>query len=149
MARLWTALLLLAAVLAVHGVQCVAADPSLVRESTTLGAVASVGAPGAAIHGGVVAATMPDHSHAAGADVARDAAATGSTGLPAPWHDAHVLALCLAVLLAGLTVLGASALFRGMVVPLVRGSPGPGRRLTGWARHPRPPDLSVLCLLRI
>ncbi|WP_431521209.1 DUF6153 family protein [Blastococcus capsensis] len=148
-ARLWTALLLLAAVFAMHGVRCVAAEPALAHGSTSLDAVASIGAPAAAIHVGAVTAEKPAHSHAAATHGSRDVAATVSTDLPAPWHDAHVLAMCLAVLLAGLTILGALTRVRGMAIPLVRGSPPPRRWLTGWVRQPRPPDLSALCLLRI
>ncbi len=149
MARLWAALLLLAAVFAMHGVQCMAAGSALDHGSTSLGAVASVGAPATAVHVGGVAEARPDHGLVAAAHGAEDVGATGSTGGSAPWHDAHVLAVCLAVLLAGLTILGASALRRGGAVPLVRGSPMSARWPTGWARQPRPPDLSALCLLRI
>jgi hypothetical protein len=154
-ARLWTALLMLAAVFSMHGLQCTAGDSAVEHVSTPLGAAASVGAPAAAIHVGTVAAAISDPWRVAATHGARDAASTGSTGLPAPQapqapgHDAHVWAVCLAVLLAGLTILGAVALLRGMAVPLIRGSPTPSRWLTGWSRQPRPPDLSVLCLLRI
>ncbi|WP_347059851.1 DUF6153 family protein [Blastococcus sp. HT6-30] len=146
--RLWTALLLLAAVFAMHGVQCVASDPDMEHWSSSLAAVSSVGGHTAAVHLTAAAGT-PDRSDVAAADGVRDAAATASTGLPAPWHDAHVLAVCLAVLLAGVIVLGAVARLRGRAIPLVRGSPRRGRRFTAWSLRPRSPDLSVLCLLRI
>jgi hypothetical protein len=146
--RLWTALLLLAAVFAMHGLQCVASDPAMEHGSSSLAAVPSVvGGHAAAVH--LAAAGMPDHVDVAAAAGVRDAAATASTGLPSPWHDAHALAVCLAVLLAGLTILGAVARLRGRAIPLVRGSPRRGRRFAAWPLRARPPDLAILCLLRI
>ncbi|WP_407062152.1 hypothetical protein [Blastococcus montanus] len=149
MARLWAALLLLAAVFAMHGVQCVATGWTLEHGSPSFGPAASVGASASSAHVGAVGDAMPDHGHVPDTHGAGDAGATGSSGLPAPWHDAHVLAVCLAVLLAGLTSLGALVLRRGLAVPLVRGSPTPCRWPRGWSRQPRPPALSALCLLRI
>lgn len=149
MARLWAALLLLAAVFAVHGMQCVAAGPVFEHGSTSLGVAAPVGVPAGSVHVGHVADAMPDHGHAAATPGGADADVTGSSGPLAPWHDAHLLAVCLVVLLAGLTVLGAVVLRRGGAVPPVRGSPTPSRWPTGWSRQPRPPTLSALCLLRI
>ncbi|WP_442929297.1 DUF6153 family protein [Modestobacter sp. VKM Ac-2978] len=148
-ARLWAALLLLAAVFAMHGVQCVAAGSAQRHGSTSVGAAAAVGVPAASVHLGPVAGAMPDHGHGAATPEADADGATGSSGLPAPWHDAHVLAVCLAVLLAGLMVLRAVVLRRGVAIPPVRGSPTPSRWPTGWSRQPRPPTLSALCLLRI
>ena len=146
--RLWTALLLLAAVFAMHGVQCVASDPAVEHGSSSLAAVSAVGGRAAAVHL-TAAAGMPDHFGVATAGGVRDAAPTPSSGLPAPWHDAHVLAVCLAVLLGGLTILSAVARLRGRAIPLVRGSPRRRCRFAAWSVRPRPPDLSVLCLLRI
>ncbi len=146
--RLWTALLLLAAVFAMHGVQCVTSDPAMEHGSWSHAAAPSVLVHAAAVH--LAAAEVPPgHAEVAAVGGVRDAAATASTGLPAPWHGAHVLAVCLAVLLAGLTVLGAMASLRGRVIPLVRRSPRCGHRFAAWSLRPRPPDLSVLCLLRI
>jgi hypothetical protein len=144
--RLWTALLLLAAVFAMHGVQCVTSDSAMEHGSASLATVSSVGGHAAAVQ---LAAGMLGHFDAAAVGDVPDAAAIASTGLPEPWHDAHVLAVCLAVLLAGLTVLGAVARLRGRAILLVRGPPRPGRRFAAWSLRPRPPDLSVLCLLRI
>ena len=141
--RLWATLLLLAAVFATHGVQCVTSDSAMEHGSPSLAAVPSVVGHPAAVH--LADGTeMPRHSDAAAADGGRDAAVT-----LLPWHDAYVLIVCLAILLAGLTVLGAGAHFRGRAVPPVRGSPGRGHRFAAWSLWPRPPDLSVLCLLRI
>ncbi|MCZ2818538.1 DUF6153 family protein [Modestobacter sp. VKM Ac-2984] len=144
MRRVWTALLLLAAVFGVHGVQCTTVGPSLEHASVTHALTASADVPAAAAQV-AVAAAMPGHHHAApqGADEA------GVTGSLAPWHDGHVLAVCLAVLLAGLTVVGALARLRGLAARLVRGSPSSPHRTTGWSWQPRPPDLAELCLLRI
>ncbi|MCZ2839775.1 hypothetical protein [Modestobacter sp. VKM Ac-2985] len=146
MPRVWTALLLLAAVFGVHGVQCTMPDPTLGHESVTVAPTASVDVPAAAAAGPiVVAAAMRGHQHAA-------LPGTGGAGDPgslAPWHDGHVLAFCLAALLAGLTVMGASSRLRGLAVRLAGGRPTSPHCTTGWSRQPRPPDLAALCLLRI
>ncbi|MCZ2805027.1 DUF6153 family protein [Modestobacter sp. VKM Ac-2983] len=142
--RVWTALLLLAAVFGVHGVQCMAVDPALEHASVAHALTASVDVPAPVGQVAVVAA-LPGH-HSAAPQGAGEAGATGSLD---SWHDGHALAVCLAVLLAGLTVAGTLVRLRGTVVRLVRGSLSSPRWTTGWSRQPRPPDLSVLCLLRI
>lgn len=142
-------LLLLAAVFVMHGVQCVVADP----------------AGGHAAMAPVVASAAMGHP--SGLDAAADGSAAGvvitaavvhsvagplGAGLPVdrdPGHGADLWAVCLAVVVGGLVLLGAMGLLRRVAVTPVRGSPS---RLFGTAiiAGPlRPPDLSSLCLLRI
>jgi hypothetical protein len=63
---------------------------------------------------------------------------------------AHALAVCLAVLLAGLAVLAAALLLR-RAAPIGSREALLARARSWWAaiQLPRPPDLAVLCLLRI
>jgi hypothetical protein len=143
--RLWTALLVLAGVFAVHGAQCTAADGGHVAtHPPTASIVLTALAPGhAAEAAGVTAPTDP----APGAHIATTATA-GDRRPDAPHETAdHLWTLCLAVLAAALAALLAALL------------PRPAR-LTGPAlihararlrslAPPRPPDLSALCLLRI
>ena len=72
------------------------------------------------------------------------------TESPLPEHGAqsHFWAACLAVLLAGMTLLAAAARLRGTGTSLLRTSAVRASRLSGWMVPPRPPDLHVLCLLR-
>lgn len=152
-ARLWTALLILAAVFVMHGLQCAAAP------AAGDGSVANPAHIAAAPHLGPAGTTTPDHlpvapdaggpdgalsGHAGTADAPVDA---GHGGAPHDWA-AHLWTACLAVLAAALAVLLALGLPR-----VVRsGAPTPARgrvHLPVWLTPPRPPDLSVLCLLRI
>lgn len=135
-------LLLLTAVFSMHGAQYASAavhdpaaasadpasdaaavaevDPAPSAQTTTMMALGS-----AAVAAAVVVGTMPDH------------------GIPA-----HVWSLCLAVLLAGVALIGALVARRTgdvLVPPSSSGSRGPLLS----APPPRPPELSVLCLLRI
>ncbi|WP_147252394.1 DUF6153 family protein [Blastococcus sp. TF02A-30] len=146
-------LLLLAAVFAMHGLQCAAADsgtttaahgtvhttpaqpdpvlhavgPGMVMESA---AAMTAAAPAAVVAGAAIGASLTE----------------GHDGAPHP--AGHLWALCLAVLAAGLAAIllvltGRLGEFR---LPLTR-------RTTGgpwaWLRPPRPPDLYSLCLMRI
>lgn len=146
--RLWS-LLVLAAVFAMHGVQCMAAGPDSGHAAAT-----SV----------VATATM---EHSSGVDVVARGMAAGlavtsavvpsvggplSGGLPVDQgsgHGADLWAVCFAVVVGVLVLLGASGLLRRGVVTPVRGSPSRrfGTRII--ASPLRPPDLSFLCLLRI
>ncbi len=137
--RLWTALLLLAAVFTLHGLQCAVGDHT-------------AGSPGAGgeQHAAVAALTLP-------AAAAGHAPAPGSVMAAAPAHDApkrtphstgQLWTVCLAVLAAGLAALLALILPR--LVQLARS--GLPRALADARRALmplRPPDLSELCLLRI
>jgi hypothetical protein len=158
-ARLWTALLMLTAVFAMHGVQCTAAADGAGSAATTAHVATTA-------HAGSVAMTelTPGHArpaaeaasfddpmpaHAATATVAAVAAPVdaGHGGVPHDWA-AHLWTACLAVLAVALAVL-----FALLVPRLVQqGRPGPRNartRARGWLTPPRPPDLSALCLLRI
>ena len=145
--RLWS-LLLLAAVFVVHGVQCMAADAD----------------GGHAAMAPVVASA--EMGHPSGRDAAADGAAglvltaavvhsvAGPLGAGLPvdrdsGHGADLWAMCLAVVVGGLVLLGAMGLLRHGTVTPVRGSPS---RRFGTRIIPgtlRPPDLSSLCVLRV
>jgi hypothetical protein len=159
-ARLWTALLMLAAVFAMHGLQCAgapdSADPAATaaHSATTThgGSVAMIAlTPGrAGLAAGTAGVDEPMPAHATGtATVAAVAAPVdaGHNGAPHDWA-AHLWTACLAVLAAALAVLLALLVRR-----LVRREPPALRtaraRAVGWLTPPRPPDLSALCLLRI
>ncbi|WP_138733824.1 DUF6153 family protein [Modestobacter excelsi] len=155
-ARLWTALLMLAAVFAMHGVQCAGAADSATSAATTVHVVTPAHsgssamtalAPGQALP--AVGAARADDATSAHTTVAAAAVPVGAGHGSAP-HDwaAHLWTACLAVLAAALAVLLA------LLVPrLVRLGPpalrSPSARASGWLVPPRPPDLSALCLLRI
>jgi hypothetical protein len=150
--RLWTAVLVLAAVFAMHGAQCSAAahDPAVHASAAhaipVLHAAPAAGGAGTPVEAAMDSATM-------GSTVLTDtvvtaaAAAAGSDSGPGSWAT-HLWAVCLAVLAAGIAVL--FALFTPRLVGL--SSPALRRaraRAPGWPIPPRPPDLSALCLLRI
>jgi hypothetical protein len=156
-ARLWTALLMLTAVFAMHGMQCTAAAdragsaPTTAHATTAhVGSVAMTAlapgharpAPGAASFDD----PMPAHTTATVAAVAALVDA-GHSGAPHDWA-AHLWTACLAVLAVALAVLLA---LRGprlvqMGPPALRKA---NTRARSWVAPPRPPDLSALCLLRI
>ena len=156
-ARLWTALLMLTAVFAMHGLQCTSAADGAGSAATTAhvattahaGPVAMTAltagqartAPGAASFDN----SMPAHPATAAAVAAPVDAGHG--GGPHDWA-AHRWTACLAVLAVALAVL------LSLLVPrLVQlGPPAPrsaNTRAGRWVTPPRPPDLSALCLLRI
>jgi hypothetical protein len=147
-ARLWTALLMLAAVFAMHGLQCTSA------------AAQSAGVAPAHIATDALTST-DDHSAGATAPGPADlmAADQAVTGPPAassadPGHGStphgsveHLRMLCLAVLAAGIAVLLAMTGAR----PIQLAPPALRRartRVSEWLPPPRPPDLFALCLLR-
>ena len=80
----------------------------------------------------------------------RPAAASAAATASMPGHGipAHVWSLCLAVLLAGLALLRATVA-RRTAVAWVRESVSRAGGTLHRSLPPRPPDLSVLCLLRI
>ena len=134
-------LVLLIAVLSMHGVQYVTAGahgPAVVADDHMV-AAAAVTVPSLVALADDVGMTMEQ-------PVAPSAVAAGS--LPGHSIPAHVWSLCLAVLLAGLAVL-AAALARRTPAALVRASSSRPRGPVLRSLPPRPPDLSVLCLLRI
>ncbi|SOC50154.1 hypothetical protein SAMN05660748_2893 [Blastococcus aggregatus] len=145
------AVLLLFAVLFMHGLQCSSAD-----------VVASSAAPGSAVpvvmgtaSGGHLA---PDHaSHTAAppsVEVMAVADQASAVAVPigehgsAPHGAGHLWAVCLAVLAAGLAVL--LAVLASRLVPRWKAVwKSSFSRATGGLSLPRPPDLHALCLLRI
>jgi hypothetical protein len=159
-ARLWTALLMLAAVFAMHGLQCtsIAVDTSSAGVNWTPAAAVAV----AGVE--TMTSTSPVHGHPVGnavspmtgsvaADLPVLPPASGSHDTEcctAPPHDmaGHLWALCLAVLAAGITVLLALLIPRlvGLVSPALQRARAHAH---GWVAPLRPPDLSTLCLLRI
>ena len=147
-ARRFCALLLLAAVFSMHGVQCVVADAEAGHGLTSTahawtGVVAAAPSAGAALN-------VLDHGRSDAVQVIAGLASIAGTpvgGLPS--HGATLWAVCLAVLLTGLVLLGFVAKIRTPWARAVRArAPSPLWR-AGWFRIPRPPDRSALCLLRI
>jgi hypothetical protein len=153
-ARGWTAVLLLAAVLAMHGLQCTAAGSD---DAAGYGA-APVAVVPAGLHDGGThpgATDTPNAAHGSPLDTtALVGAAAPPAGLLAAGHDStpagaggHLWTLCLAVLAAGLAVL------LTLLLPRTPARPGPPRarlrtRPPAGLAPLRPPDLHVLCLLR-
>lgn len=116
-----------------HGLDVVAGGPlDLVPVELTDLLVATVASGPAALASAVPAGTVPGHSDT----------------VPGHGLAAHVWSLCLAVLLAGLALLGA-ALARRRAAVTVREPVSRTRGTLHRSRLPRPPDLSALCLLRI
>lgn len=130
--RFWV-LLVLAAVFAMHGVQCTAgmSSPGIGDHAPSAGvAVAAVDAGGG----------LGPHA---------DVAGTSRTGhdSSAPASSGHLQALCLTVLAAAVAVLVVLLGDRACgLLLLPRWLPVLPR--PGWTRPPRPPDLHTLCLLR-
>lgn len=144
--RLGWALLLLAAVFAMHGLQCMAAEP----------------VQGTALDHGVVAmnmATADGHAaHAPGAStvqVGADMAAHAAGGGAPTGHSAamHALMVCLAVLAGGVGVALAAVavwLARGRARSAVRRVTGAVRVCVDRRRPVLPtPEPARLCVLRI
>ncbi|MGY1848049.1 MULTISPECIES: hypothetical protein [unclassified Blastococcus] len=153
-ARVWTALLLLAAVFAMHGLQCTA-----VGTGHTAGpdGAAVAAAPTGVLEGGLRTGAVSHglDAHSTVHDTAAMVAAAPLAGLLAADHGSapagavgHLWALCLAVLAAGLAVLVALLLPRLLTL-----LPAAWARLRTHASAGlaplRPPDLHALCLLRI
>ena len=151
-------LLTLAAVFAMHGLQCISADPSGTQpaehsamsstDSAALMAPAVSMATDPAVLGHATAVAAAGMAHGAPAVAAASPVDPVSSG---SGHGlAHALAVCLAVLLAGLAVLAAALLLR-RAAPIGSREALLARARSWWAaiQLPRPPDLAVLCLLRI
>lgn len=156
--RLWTALLLLTAVFALHGLQCTAdsTDPAAGHSTGHVlipaghgdaAAMAAQAAPAALAAAGMaeLAEQAPGHPEAA---VAVVAGGTG-TGHGSGPHDAagHLWTVCLAVLAAGLAVLLAVTPSRLLRLAPPAAAPSWLRRRS-WPALLRPPDLFSLCVLR-
>jgi hypothetical protein len=155
-ARLWTALLLLTAVFAMHGMQCTSAADGAGSAATTAhvattahaGSVTMPALTAGQARSAAGAASFDDPMPAHPATAAAVAAPVGAghSGAPHDWA-AHLWTACLAVLAVALAVLLA------LLVPrLVQMGPPAPRKVTRARRRvtpPRPPDLSALCLLRV
>jgi hypothetical protein len=145
--RCWWALVALAGVFAMHGLQCVSHDlhgqPGH-GAATTLASLSLPAASGAAgpsrAPDGPAASAAPDHrGHAA--------IPPRAPGNPPSPLTADFWAVCLAVVAAVLVLLAAVLMRRW---PAPRG-PSPWAPMPRWARAPalpRPPDLFALCVLR-
>jgi hypothetical protein len=126
-------LLLLAAVFAMHGLHCAAAESS---------------APSGA-HGTIHAVDHMTTPPLAAAVTAATAGVPLGVGHDSTPHGAgHLWALCLAVLAAGLAVLLLALVRRSTAIrlPLLRRATG---QAWEWLSPPQPPDLYSLCLMRI
>lgn len=144
------ALLLLAAVFTMHGLQCAAADSSAASSAHGTGVHAASGAAPAPHQVDSSAATA---SHEGMSAPTLTAAAVAGSPLGAghdssPHGAGHLWAVCLAVLAAGLAAMLVALVGRlpELRLPLLRPVT---ERPWGWLSPPRPPDLHSLCLLRI
>ncbi|SOE03724.1 hypothetical protein [Blastococcus haudaquaticus] len=149
-ARLWTALLLLGAVVFMHGLQCASADHPGGTPLLSPAAVAhDVDAPMAA-----VSAAMSDAGHttagspAVGGVDAAGVVLHGQTDTSGHGGAGHLWSVCLAVLAAGLALLLGLAVRRLLRLGRAAALPAftrAARSLTAF----HPPELSALCVLRI
>ncbi|MCF6509741.1 hypothetical protein E9549_20435 [Blastococcus sp. MG754426] len=157
-ARGWTALLLLAAVFAMHGLQCTtAATEHAPGHGAAAIAAALPGPPEGGLHTGAVSPDLSAHSsdHGSVHSTAATVATAPPAGLLGAGHDGapaaaggHLWALCLAVLAAGLAVLLTLVLPR--LLTLLPAAWARLRTHVSPGLAPlRPPDLHSLCLLRI
>lgn len=140
-----TILTILVAVLSMHGVQYMTGGP---HRSAAVTAEHPVDAPASTALPLVAVALAADVGTATASQLAVAASAVMTGTGPGHGIPAHVGALCLAVLLVGLALLGAALVRRTRAVPVDGPASGP-LDPTRRSRPPRPPDLSVLCLLRI
>lgn len=142
--RLWV-LVLLAAIFSMHGAQYIAADAGLGHAEVSVAQHGTEDPLDAVSLSGSMAADDQLQQ----ADPSLGAAAVAAQPGPSHGVAAHVWSLCLAILYAGLVLLVAATLLGRVAVPVPRRIASHLSLFTGWARLPRPPDLSALCLLRI
>jgi hypothetical protein len=147
-ARLWTALLMLAAVFAMHGLQCTTAAAGSTHGSGAVHA-ATVAPAASAADGRMTGVGLTDPMPGDSAVTRSDADAPADAGRGSTPHGAgvHLWTLCLAVLAAGFAVLLALLVPRlfGLVPPALRRARA---HAAGWSTPLRPPDLFALCVLR-
>lgn len=145
--RGWTAVLLLFAVLVMHGLQCGwAADGAAHDGSTPVVAVAMVASAAGDVREVHTASTNTPPLTAGDEPATAGVLAAGHEG--APLHGtAHLWAACLAVLAAGLALLLALRLPRLVALAPVALICVVHRAVASLSL-PRPPDLHALCLLR-
>lgn len=138
--------LLLAAVLAMHGVPLLATDGGphgIAASDYPLIAMSVPAAAGSAAETALLRSLPHAQSEASLAEQSH-----GAPLMPDQGSHMHLWAACLVVLLAGMTLLVSAALLRRAVVVPVRGPTARLRWPSGWVHIPRPPDLFELCLLR-
>ena len=141
MRRTWLVLLLLAALFSMHGISSLPGDVGMSEATTASHSVLEVAADGLALSSPALTAVLDEPMDGSGESHHGDPVSHTMTG--------HLWSLCLAVLLAG------AALFvfmrPGRSSPAEQALFGPRRvrRPAGLVAILRPPDLSVLCLLRI
>ena len=137
MRRLWT-VLLLAAVMSMHGTPALAADAG--AGSSTLGHAAAAASP---------IATAPTHGSGQADMIEASGQQPVESSSSGHGVDVHLWAACLAILLAGVTLVAAALRLRTGGAPLVRRPTSWGAWSSRWRSVSRPPDLFVLCLLRV
>ena len=138
--------LVLAAVFAMHGVPLLATDGGPHGMAASSESVMAMSAPAAAASAAETA-LLPSLPHAQSKAGLSDQS-HGAPLMPDQGSHMHLWAACLAVLLAGMTLLVSAALLRRAEVAPVRGPTARLRWPSGWVHLPRPPDLFELCLLR-
>lgn len=138
-------LILLAAILGMHGTPCLADNPAA-GHAMTMGPAAAA----APLQLAAVATPLADTHTNASPEVDSNPSAITSVADDTPSHGSMVgaWAACLAVFLAGITAI--AALFLGRRTRIaIRSLLDRGRTIIRRAAPPSPPDLSVLCLLRV
>lgn len=135
------ALLVVAAVLAMHGVQCMSGSVGSIHVTEAPAVPLTVLDGGSTVHSG-----GSHHVAALGADATMPLH-PAPDGIPA--HGPDLWTICLAVVLAVMALVSVALLFRGRAALVVRGPPPSLPGLRQRYRLPSAPDLSALCLLRI
>ena len=143
--RRMSVLLILAAVLAMHGIPALSAVGAGGHDTVVAADVdMAMAAPSAAV------LALAEFDGQGDIFVAVQAPVTPQTPeTPDHGTDAHLWAACLAILLAGIALLAAVGSLRRGAVPFLRGPTAWPRWPAGWSRILRPADFFALCLLRI
>lgn len=141
MRRCWWALVVLAAVFAMHGLQCVSHDLQAHAGHGIAADLVTLPLPAAVA---VDFVTAPDGAAASGGPGHSDHAMSGDSSSPLP---TDFWTVCLAVL-GAVVVLLAAAMARGRPATRERPSWASFPRSVSIPALPRPPDLFALCVLR-
>ena len=137
-----SALLVLAAVLVMHGLPVLTADDPIHHETVvTDGVDMGMSATSATV--------LVQGQFDGQADNFLSGRPPVAPEMPDHQTHAHLWAACLAVLLTGITLLAAVGCLSRGALPLLRGPTARPPWWSGWSQILRPPDLSALCLLRI
>lgn len=141
MRRTWLVLLLLAAIFLMHGVSTLPGDAERSGATSAAHSAMDVAADGVVLGPAGLTPVVDEPMDGSGASDPGHPAGHGTS--------AHLWSLCLAVLLAG----------AALVLLILTGRTSPAERMLSGSRRVRrpaglvgilrPPDLSVLCLLRI